>query len=168
MTSRLMPIAGLLLWSSLASAAPTADPNLVRSLDVAERDGALELSIEGTRPPSYSVFKLQDPPRLVVDLVGADVTGVASPVQVGKAGVVAVSTAQYKDERSAVGRVIVALDGPRRYEVAPRGNTVVVRVLGDMGNPEVADRIAALQADPDFGVRWEVERVLAQLKGTEQ
>jgi len=135
MTSRLMPIAGLLLWSSLASAAPTADPNLVRSLDVAERDGALELSIEGTRPPSYSVFKLQDPPRLVVDLVGADVTGVASPVQVGKAGVVAVSTAQYKDERSAVGRVIVALDGPRRYEVAPRGNTVVVRVLGDEAAP---------------------------------
>jgi len=41
----------------------------------------------------------------------------------------------------------------------------VVRVLGDMGNPEVADRIAALKADPDFGVRWEVERALAKLKG---
>lgn len=41
----------------------------------------------------------------------------------------------------------------------------VVRVLGEMGNPEVADRIAALQADPDFGVRWEVERALAKLKG---
>jgi HEAT repeat protein len=41
----------------------------------------------------------------------------------------------------------------------------VVRVLGDMGNPEVADRIAALKADPDFGVRWEVESALAKLKG---
>ena len=40
----------------------------------------------------------------------------------------------------------------------------VVRVLGDMGNPEVADRIAVLKADPDFGVRWEVERALATLK----
>lgn len=44
----------------------------------------------------------------------------------------------------------------------------VVRVLGEMGSPEVADRIAALQADPDFGVRWEVERALAKLKSTKQ
>jgi HEAT repeat protein len=43
-----------------------------------------------------------------------------------------------------------------------------VEVLGEMGNPEVADRIAALQADPDFGVRWRVENVLAKLKATKQ
>lgn len=41
----------------------------------------------------------------------------------------------------------------------------VVEVLGEMGNPEVADRIAALKADPDFGVRREVERALAKLEG---
>jgi len=41
----------------------------------------------------------------------------------------------------------------------------VVEVLGDIGNPEVADRIAVLKADPDFGVRWRVENVLAKLKG---
>lgn len=41
----------------------------------------------------------------------------------------------------------------------------VVEVLGEMGNPEVADRIAGLQADPDPAVRWAVERALATLKG---
>ena len=41
----------------------------------------------------------------------------------------------------------------------------VVEVLGEMGNPEVADRIAGLQADPDPAVRWAVERALAALKG---
>lgn len=40
----------------------------------------------------------------------------------------------------------------------------VVRLLGDMGNPQVADRIAGLKDDPDFGVRLEVERALAKLK----
>ncbi|BDG04301.1 type IV pilus secretin family protein [Anaeromyxobacter oryzae] len=131
MKSRLMSSsAGLLLWGALATAAAAADANAIRAIDAAEKDGALELAIQGSRPPSYSVFKLQDPPRLVVDLAGADVSAVASPVAVGKGGVVSVSTAQYKDERSAVGRVIVALDGPRRYEVTPRGDAVVVRVLG--------------------------------------
>ncbi len=127
------PLVGVVLWGVLAVAARTgaAEPNVIRAIDVADRGGAVELAIQGTRAPSYTVFKLQDPPRLVVDLAGADVSQVASPVEVGKAGVVAVSTAQYKDERSAVGRVIVALEGPRKYEVAPRGDAVVVTVHGD-------------------------------------
>jgi type IV pilus assembly protein PilQ len=121
------------LWGVLAVTEPTgaAEPNAIRSVEVAEKDGAVELAIQGSRPPSYTVFKLQDPPRLVVDLAGADVSAVASPVAVGKGGVIGVSTAQYQDERSAVGRVIVSLDAARRYEVVPRGDAVVVRVLAD-------------------------------------
>jgi type IV pilus assembly protein PilQ len=127
------PVAGIVLWGALAIAGrvQAGEQNVIRAVEVTERDGAVELSIEGTRAPSYTVFKLQDPPRLVVDLAGADVSKVASPMQVGKAGVLAVSTAQYKDERSSVGRIIVALEGPRRYEVAPRGDAVVVRVGGE-------------------------------------
>jgi type IV pilus assembly protein PilQ len=126
-------VASLLLLGALAplATAGAAEADRIREISVAERDGGLELVIQGDRPPSYSVFKLQDPQRLVIDMAGADVSAVASPTPVGKAGVVSVSTAQYKDERSAVGRVIVTLDGPRKYEVAPRGEAVVVRILGD-------------------------------------
>ncbi|HEX3757463.1 MAG TPA: HEAT repeat domain-containing protein [Kofleriaceae bacterium] len=42
----------------------------------------------------------------------------------------------------------------------------VVEVLGKMGNPEVADRIAGLQADPDPAVQRAVTSALAALKGT--
>ncbi len=131
MTNHLKRLAGLILMGAAAVASPAraADANAIQAIDVTEQGGAVELAIRGSRPPSYTVFKLQDPPRLVVDLAGADVTGVASPVQVGKGGVLAVSTAQYKDERSTVGRVIVALDGARRYEVRESGDAVVVRVL---------------------------------------
>ncbi len=133
MRTHVKRLAGIVLWGVLAVSAPprAAEPNVIRAIDVAEKDGAIELAIQGTRAPSYTVFKLQDPPRLVVDLAGADVSQVTSPIEVGKAGVIAVSTAQYKDERSAVGRVIVALEGARRYEVAPRGDAVVVKVLGE-------------------------------------
>jgi type IV pilus assembly protein PilQ len=131
MTNPLQRLAGLTLAGALAVGSPAraANLNAIQAIDVAERDGAVELSIRGTRPPSYTVFKLQDPPRLVVDLAGADVSRVGAPLEVGKGGVLGVSTAQYKDERSAVGRVIVALDGARRYEVAPRGDAVLIRVL---------------------------------------
>jgi len=124
-------LACLTLWGALAVASPAraAEPNAIQAIDVADLDGGVELSIRGSRPPSYTVFKLQDPPRLVVDLAGADVSRLAGPIQVGRGGVLGVTSAQYKDDRSAVGRVIVALDGARRYEVAPRGDAVVVKVL---------------------------------------
>lgn len=48
---------------------------------------------------------------------------------------------------------------------SPKVREAAVEVLGEIGSPDVADRIAVLQADPDFGVRWRVERTLAKLKG---
>jgi type IV pilus assembly protein PilQ len=155
MTTHLHRLA-LLAWGALVAAgtARAAETNAIHAIEVAEHDGAVELAIQGSRAPSYTVFKLQDPPRLVVDLSQADVSQVASPVEVGKGGVLAVSTAQYKDERNAVGRVIVALDGARRYEVAPRGDAVIVRVLGSepggtkLGAAEAAAASAVAAAAP--------------------
>jgi len=152
MTSMTKLLAGLLLWGALAGAgrARPAEANVIRSVDVAEKDGALELSVQGSQPPSYSVFKLQDPQRLVIDLSGADVSRVPSPSPVGKAGVVSVSTAQYHDERSSVGRVIVTLDGPRRYEVVPRGEAVLVRVFLAEAAPEKGTAGPAPRAAPSL------------------
>jgi type IV pilus assembly protein PilQ len=138
---------GVLLFAVAAGALLPAhgvrasEVNLIQGVDVAEQDGAVELTIRGSKPPSYSVFKLQDPQRLVVDLSGADVTGVASR-DVKRGGVLSYSTAQYSDERARVGRVIVNLDGPQRYEVVPRGDAVVVRVL------QHADPVSPTRPDP--------------------
>jgi type IV pilus assembly protein PilQ len=117
-----------LLAAASARAEAGRPANAVQAIDVAEQRGAVELRIRGTRPPSYTVFKLQDPPRLVLDLAGADVSAVGAPIEVGKGGVKSVTTAQYQDDRSQVGRVIVALDAGARYEVAPKGSELVVQV----------------------------------------
>ena len=60
--------AGVLAPAGARAAAPA--PNVIRGIDVSERGGAVELDIRGSRAPSYTVFKLQDPPRLVVDVAG--------------------------------------------------------------------------------------------------
>src|SRR5512144_2501585 len=122
-------LAGLLAAGALATvparaAAPA--PNVIRAIDVTERGDAVELDIRGTRAPAYTVFKLQDPPRLVVDLASADVSGVANHLTVSRGAVREITTAQYKDDKSAVGRVVIVLDGQPRYEVAARGESVLV------------------------------------------
>ena len=136
MTNSLKSLFGLALCALLAPARSAAEvprpapaANVIRGIGVSDTAGGVELEIRGTRAPSYTVFKLQDPPRLVVDLAGADVSAVAAPVAVKKAGVREVTTAQYQDDRSSVGRVIIALDAGARYEVAPRGDAVVVKVV---------------------------------------
>src|SRR5512137_1476660 len=130
-------LAGLLAWPA-PGAAGTPATNVIRAVDVAERDGSVEVDIRATRAPSYTVFKLQDPPRLVVDVAGGDVSGVASPIRVDRGGVASVSTAQYQDEKTSVGRIVIALDPSARYEVSPQGDTVRVKVLGGASAREAA------------------------------
>jgi len=130
-------LAGLLAWPESGGAAPPG-PNVIRAVEVADRDGSVEVEIRATRAPSYTVFKLQDPPRLVVDVAGGDVSGVASPVRVDRGGVASVSTAQYQDEKTSVGRIVIALDSAARYEVSPQGDTVRVKILAGAAVREAA------------------------------
>ncbi len=129
-------VAGLLAWPDPGAAGPPAQ-NVIRSVDVADRDGSVEVEIRATRAPSYTVFKLQDPPRLVVDVAGGDVSGVTSPIRVDRGGVASVSTAQYQDDKTSVGRVVIGLDAASRYEVSPQGETVRVKVLPGLASRDV-------------------------------
>ena len=146
-------LAGLLAWPASGGAAPPG-PNVIRAVDVADRDGSVEVEIRASRAPSYTVFKLQDPTRLVVDVSGGDVSGVASPIRVDRGGVASVSTAQYQDEKTSVGRIVIALDSAARYEVSPQGDTVRVKVLTGAAPREAAQAQApaapaAVEAAPE-------------------
>src|SRR6202022_4994438 len=84
--------------------------------------------IHGTGKPSFTVFKLADPPRLVVDLAGADITAVASPLELRQGGGVGVTTAQFDEAGVPVARVVIALAGDVRYDAVAAGNDLIVQV----------------------------------------
>ena len=48
-------LAGLLAWPASGGAAPPG-PNVIRAVDVADRDGSVEEEIRASRAPSYTVF----------------------------------------------------------------------------------------------------------------
>jgi type IV pilus assembly protein PilQ len=120
-----------------------------------------KLAIHGTGKPSFTVFKLADPPRLVVDLAGADITSVASPLELHQGGVVGVTTAQFDEAGVHVARVVIALAGDVRYDAVAAGNDLLVQVgepAPDAPAPRAADRAlakaapapAAAPADPNL------------------
>ena len=107
-----------------APAARAAAPSKVTSLEVA----AGRLVIHSTAKPEFTVFKLSGPPRVVIDLSGADVSAAARPVEVHKGGIAQVSAAQFDEGQTRVGRIVVALEGDQKYEVSPSGNDLVLTV----------------------------------------
>ncbi|NVJ22695.1 type IV pilus secretin PilQ [Myxococcus sp. AM011] len=108
-----------------------AELNTLRDLDVSRTGSGAQVVVTGTRPPTFTVFRLSGPERLVVDLSSADATGIKGHHD-GSGPVAGVVASQFSDERASVGRVLLALDKASQYDVRADGNRVVISVDGAM------------------------------------
>ncbi len=103
--------------------------NKIAAVEVASAgEGETRVYIRGSARPTFTVFKLAEPARVVVDIAGADVTSVSAPLEVKKGGVLGITTAQFDEGARRVARVVVALDGDVRYDVSASGTDLVVTV----------------------------------------
>nr|3JC8_Qa Chain Qa, PilQ [Myxococcus xanthus DK 1622]3JC8_Qb Chain Qb, PilQ [Myxococcus xanthus DK 1622]3JC8_Qc Chain Qc, PilQ [Myxococcus xanthus DK 1622]3JC8_Qd Chain Qd, PilQ [Myxococcus xanthus DK 1622]3JC8_Qe Chain Qe, PilQ [Myxococcus xanthus DK 1622]3JC8_Qf Chain Qf, PilQ [Myxococcus xanthus DK 1622]3JC8_Qg Chain Qg, PilQ [Myxococcus xanthus DK 1622]3JC8_Qh Chain Qh, PilQ [Myxococcus xanthus DK 1622]3JC8_Qi Chain Qi, PilQ [Myxococcus xanthus DK 1622]3JC8_Qj Chain Qj, PilQ [Myxococcus xanth len=106
-----------------------AELNTLRGLDVSRTGSGAQVVVTGTRPPTFTVFRLSGPERLVVDLSSADATGIKGHHE-GSGPVSGVVASQFSDQRASVGRVLLALDKASQYDVRADGNRVVISVDG--------------------------------------
>ncbi|MFP2934683.1 AMIN domain-containing protein, partial [Pyxidicoccus sp. 3LG] len=125
-----------------------AELNTLRDLDVSRTGSGAQVVVTGTRPPTFTVFRLSGPERLVVDLSSADATGIKGHHE-GSGPVAGVVASQFSDERASVGRVLLALDKASQYDVRADGNRVVISVDG-AAQPAAApaEAKAAVEAKP--------------------
>ncbi len=132
-----------------AAAMAGAELNVVKALQLSGSEKAAQLTIAGTRAPTFTVFKMQSPARVVVDLAGADVSAVRGE-KAGRGPIGPVNVSQHSDERATVGRVVVAIAEDARYEVKAVGDDVVISVGAEekgasaAAAPE-AERLAAAE-----------------------
>ena len=118
-----------LVWAFGASA---ADLNKLDDIKIAPTPGGAEVVVNGSQAPTFTVFRLSDPDRLVVDLSSADASAIKGHRD-GVGPVAGVVTSQFADDRSHVGRVLVALGDSATYDVRASGNKVVIAVKGGNG-----------------------------------
>ncbi|RKH71434.1 type IV pilus secretin PilQ [Corallococcus aberystwythensis] len=126
-------------WAVVLASAKVygADLNTLRDLQVSRTGAGAQVVVTGTRPPTFTVFRLSGPERLVVDLSSADATGIKGHHD-GTGPVSGVVAAQFSDARASVGRVLVALDQASQYDVRAEGNRVVISVDGSPVAPAAA------------------------------
>ena len=119
----------LLAWTAAVADAPMGDRmNRLTRLDIQETDAATRIVVEGSAPPTFTVYKLTEPARLFIDVSNAVVEGLEDPVEVENGVVTTVSVMQFTDELVSVGRIVVGLEIDALYTVEAEDDRVVVSV----------------------------------------
>lgn len=123
----------LQLWVAslvgLSAPAFAAELNTLSDLRVLPTGHGTQVVVAGNKAPTFTVFRLSDPDRLVVDLSTADAQAIKGHHD-GTGSVSGVVVSQFSDERASVGRVLVALKDASTYDVRADGNKVVISVSG--------------------------------------
>jgi type IV pilus assembly protein PilQ len=101
----------------------------VAKLDVADAGQETVVRIRGTQTPTFTVYKLERPERIVVDVAGTRLTASPGPRQINAWAVSQVSVEALGDVDAAVTRVVVGMARPGAYRVRAEGNDVVVTVV---------------------------------------
>ncbi len=154
------------LFPALAWAAGAGELNELSALQVMKTGAGAQIVISGSKAPVFTVFRLNDPDRLVVDVANASTVGVkghhdgAGPVS----GIVA---SQFSDRQAEVGRILVGLDKATKYDVRADGARLIVSVDAEAKAPEAAVSAtapaapaaeAALVAEPAPAPKAEVSK----------
>lgn len=128
---RLLPASAprLFLWTALAfgSSAVLADGRVER-IEIVDADGGPEIVIRSSAfrasKPEFSLFRLKNPARVVIDLPGVEVAGLDAPSP--RSGVSAITTTQFRGRNGPVGRVVAVLADDAEVDAQMRGDALVI------------------------------------------
>ena len=134
-----LPHLALGLWLGLAAPAAMAQPsgssvaaraNQVGALQVEERADGTYIRVQGSSVPTFSVFKMSDPPRLFVDISNSALTGRPITEAVRNGVISQVAMIGVQDSAQAVTRVIIGFDQAAHYDVRAEGSDVIIFIDG--------------------------------------
>ncbi len=112
--------------------------NRVQKVNVERTDLGRSIDIVCDSDPVFTVFRLSDPMRIVIDIARGDVSKLDGPIEIDDGMVGDIAVAQFSDDRNALGRLIIGLDKNYDYEVKGSGSHVRVSVRGEATMPAVA------------------------------
>ncbi len=107
--------------------------NELTALNVSVQDGRTDLMIESVDKPIYSVFRMSDPQRLVVDFDNAVVKEIPSITEVNDGLLTLISTNQFKEGDKSVTRVMIGFAQDAEFSVSEQLNGVTLHLVHPEG-----------------------------------
>ena len=123
----LLLLGALALMPAHASGRSNAPKNVVRGVRVAGGGETRDVIIETASEPTFTVFRLSDPMRVVIDVSGGDITKLDGPVNIDDGVVTQVAVQQFNSDGFSIGRLIVGFNHDVSYDVKADGNRIIVR-----------------------------------------
>ena len=116
--------------------------NEVRAVTFTEDAGTTLVHVRGEQTPTFTVYKLERPSRVVIDMPQARLSEAlkgheSASVLTPNTWAVSTIAAQQLDDSGT--RVIVSLARPGRYDVKTEGNEVVIMVMPRDAAPKTAN-----------------------------
>ncbi len=145
----LFAFVGALMFPATASA-DASGTVVVSSIETQDAPGAREIVIHTSQKPTFSVFRLSEPFRVLVDINDARIESPIDLMKVRDGVIRYISTNQFADESSAILRVEIALEAASKYEVRADGQKIIVSVqaTGVKAPAMVAPKAKSLEAAP--------------------
>src|SRR4051812_40390643 len=103
---------------------------------IAHGEGAKTVVVvHGSATPSFTAYRLERPPRVVVDLADGKMVNVEGPIDVDTWAVGQIAVAQYSDDASRTARVMIGFKRPSSYDVRAKGHDVIITITPDERPP---------------------------------
>lgn len=129
---------GALVLATLLSAPSSSSArtlNAVTKIAVSEQGNNTVVRLLCDRKPMFSVFKLERPPRLTIDLANTQLARVASLVDVDSWAVSQIGTTQFRTSAATIARVMINFRRRAHYTVRNDGQALVVTVMPHKARP---------------------------------
>src|SRR6266851_966642 len=125
MTLKLTVMVAAFLGTGLAGA---TEVNRLGELRVFPIERGAQVILKGSQSPNFTVFRLPDPDRLIVDVSSADAHAIEGQ-RAGAGPISGLVTSQFSDARSSIGRILIGLSRPSKYDVHADGERLIISVF---------------------------------------
>jgi len=156
----LILLSGLLFYSGDVSALKEEAP-VLKKIQVKDEEKKVRILIEGSSSLSYTIFKLSDPLRVVVDLAGAEAGPFKGRMPVGKDPVIDISTTQ-KDRPGKLVRIEIGLSSPADITPSHQDNKLFIDILKTTPEAKGEETLKPKEAPP------KEKETKAEIKATEK
>ena len=105
----------------------------VQKIEVTKTETGPRVAIEGSKSFEYTVFRLSDPLRVVIDLPRAQLGRLAGPMEVRDGTIGVIQNRQIDDPQKRGARIEIGLDQLVEYDVVSEGNGLYI----NFGKPAI-------------------------------